>query len=54
MERALAYNSFLSCRRVAAVGLPGIGVNTACGSGNDVLVVVMLGMAKAGFARLVS
>ena len=37
---------------VAAAGLPGIGVNASCGSGNDVFVVVMLGMAKAGFARL--
>jgi hypothetical protein len=39
---------------VAAVGLPGIGVSWACGSGNDVFVVVMMRItAKAGFARLV-
>ena len=37
---------------VAAVGLPVIGVRFACGNGNDVVVVMLL-LAKAGFARLV-
>ena len=34
----------------AAVGLPRMGVNCACGNGNDELDVVMAVAARAGFA----
>ena len=43
----------MSWRIAATVGLPGMGVSSVCGNGNDAFVV-MLCLAKAGFARLVS